>query len=273
MKLALCNEMFEGWRLADVFAVAAELGFDAVEIAPYTVAESAYDITPAQRNAIRRDAERAGVEIAGLHWLFVSPKGLSLNGPDAALRATTRDYLMELVRFCSDVGGRIMVLGSPQQRNVVEGVTRDEAFAYARDTFRACAELAGELDVLLCMEPLTTKSTNFITTPTEALSLIEAVNHPNFQMILDVYSSSAENLDIPFEIRRFAPWIRHVHANDDNGYLPGSGGADYDGIVAALREVAYAGYLSVEVFDFKPDPRVIASRTIEFLRKHVPVST
>jgi len=272
MKLALCNEMFEGWKLADVFAVAAELGFDAVELAPFTLADSVTEIPSRQRDAIRRDAERAGVEIAGLHWLFVSPKGLSLNGPDAALRAKTRDYLKELVRFCSDLGGRIMVLGSPQQRNVVEGVARDEAFAYARDTFRVCAELAGELDVVLCMEPLTSRSTNFITTPTEALTLIEAVHHPNFQMILDVYSSSAEKLDIPSEIRRFAPWIRHVHANDDNGYLPGSGGADYDGIIAALREVGYEGYLSVEVFDFKPDPLTIARRSIEFLRKYVPLS-
>lgn len=270
MKLAICNEMFEGWQLVDVFAVAAELGFDAVELAPFTLAESVRDIPPVQRDVIRRDAERFGVEIAGLHWLFASPKGLSLNGPDPVLRAKTREYLMELVRFCADLGGRVMVFGSPQQRNVLEGVSYEEAFAYARETFRACAELAGEYDVFLCLEPLTSRSTNFITTPQEAFSLIQSVDHPNFQMILDVYSSSAEGLDIPAEIRRFAPWIQHVHANDTNGYLPGSGGANYDAIVAALREVGYKGYLSVEVFDFKPDPRTVAAQSVEFLRRHVP---
>lgn len=270
MKLAICNEMFEGWSLVDVFAVAAELGFDAVEVAPFTLAESVRDISSVQRESIRRDAERVGVEIAGLHWLFVSPKGLSLNGPDPTLRAKTREYLMELVRFCADLGGRIMVFGSPQQRNVVEGVSYEEAFAYARETFRACAELAGEWNIVLCLEPLTSRSTNFITTPEEAFSLVQAVDHPNFQMMLDVYSSSAEGVDIPAAIRRFAPWIRHVHANDSNGYLPGSGEANYDALVAALREVGYEGYLSVEVFDFKPDPRTIAVRSVEFLRRYVP---
>lgn len=273
MKLAICNELFEGWTTRDVFAYAANAGYDGVELAPFTLAESAFDIDGARREAIRREAEDIGVAIVGLHWLFVSPKGLSLNGPDAALRTRTRDHLMELTRLCADLGGELMVIGSPQQRNVVEGVTREQAFEYARATFRECSELAGEMDVMLCLEPLTRQSTNFITNPSEAAGLIEAVNHPNFQMIVDVYSSSRENLDIPGEIRKHASRVRHIHANDDNGYAPGSGGVDYAPIVAALREIDYGGYLSVEVFDFKPDPKTIADRSVRFLRTHVPAMT
>ena len=270
MKLTICNEMFEDWDLSDVFHKAKEIGYEAVEIAPYTIKDSAFDITPSEREAIRRAAEEVGIEIAGLHWLFVKPEGLHVNGPDAALREKTRDYLLELVRLCSDLGGKVMVIGSPKQRNVVEGVTDEQAFEWARETFRASAELAGERDVLLCFEPLNSEITNFITTPDEALTLIEAVDHPNFQMILDVYSSSVEKLDIPAEIRKHADRIRHVHTNDDNGYVPGSGGADYPAIIAALREVGYDGYLSVEVFDFKPDPITIAQQSYDFLRGLVP---
>jgi sugar phosphate isomerase/epimerase len=265
MKLAICNELFERWDLPDTFALAGDLGFDGVELAPYTIAESAFDITARRRESIRIAADRAGVAIVGLHWLLVAPKGLHLTTPDATTRNATRDYFLELIRLCADLGGTIMVVGSPRERSLLEGVSYREAFEYARETFVRCAELAGDKGVTLCFEPLNSRSTDFINTPAEAAELIRAVGHPHFQMILDVYSSSAEGLDIPAEIRAHRNRIRHVHANDDNGYAPGSGHADYASIVQALREARYEGYLSVEVFDFRPDPETIARQSAKFL--------
>ncbi len=267
MKLAICNEMFEDWALTDVFRCASDLGYDAVELAPFTIAESAAQITPEQRDKIRRDADAAGVEIAGLHWLFVSPEGLHLTGPDPQVRQRTSDYLQELVRLCADLGGRLMINGSPNQRSVVEGVAPEEAFEHARTAFSAAAELAEERGVTICMEPLASKLTNFVNTPSQALELIRAVDHPSFRMILDVCASAAERLDMPAEIRAHADNLRHFHANDDNEYLPGSGNVDYPPIIDALREIGYDGYLSVEVFNFEPDPETIARQSIEFLRE------
>ena len=267
LKLGICNEMFEGWELADVFRCARDLGYEGVELAPFTIAESAGLISSRERGTIRRDAEDAGVEIVGLHWLFVSPKGLHLTGPDPDVRRRTRDYLVELAGLCGDVGGRVLVVGSPNQRSVEEGVSATEAFETARSAFRECAEVAAERGVTLCVEPLASKLTNFINTPDDAAKLIRAVDHPNCQMIVDVCASSAEALDIPREIRAHAEHLCHFHANDDNEYVPGSGGADYPGIVRALRDVRYEGYLSVEVFRFEPDPETIARQSIEYLRE------
>ena len=267
MKLAVCNEFFEGWEIGDVFAFAKEVGFDAVEIAPYTLADSVEQIQASERERIRKAADDCGVEIVGLHWLFVKPEGLHLTRPDEAARQKTRDYLLELTRFCADIGGRLMVIGSPQQRNIEEGVEYRQGFEWAADAFKDAADLAGELDVMLCFEPLNSNITNFIRNPDEALELIKAVDHPNFQMIVDVCSSSIERLDIPAEIRKHAPHIRHIHANDDNLYVPGSGGADYPPIIQALKEVGYDGYLSVEVFKFEPDPKTIAPASCHFLKQ------
>ena len=193
MKLAICNDIFEGWELRRVFVTARDLGYDVVELAPFAMAESASQITPAQRERIRRDADAAAVEITGLHWLFVSPAGLHLTGPDASVRVRTRDYLAQLVRLCADIGGKALVIGSPNQGSLVEGVTSGEAFEYARQVFRRSAVMAGELGVTLCIEPLASRLTNFINVPSQALELIEAVDHPSFRMILDVCASSAED--------------------------------------------------------------------------------
>ena len=266
MKLAICNEMFENWKIENVFEYAAKLGYDAVEIAPYTLAESVIDINQTERDRIKKAAEAAKIEIAGLHWLLTSPKGLYLNHPDAEIRARTKDYFLALVQFCADVGGQVMVIGSAKQRNVMEPLTYDQAWEYTREIFSDGAALAQERDVILCMEPLASRHTNFMNTPAEAVEMVKAMDNPNFQIILDVASTAGENLDMPTQIRQFAEHVSHFHSNDDNGYLPGSGNVDYPPIIEALKEINYTGYLSTEVFNFEPDAETIARRSIEFLK-------
>ncbi|RKY70080.1 MAG: hypothetical protein DRP97_04335, partial [Candidatus Latescibacterota bacterium] len=109
IKLSVCNEMFEGWDIEKVFRYAAELGYDGVEISPFTLADSVTEIAPERRREIRRAAREAGVEIVGLHWLLVSPKGLYINHPDDAIRRKTRDYMIALIECCGDLGGKVMV--------------------------------------------------------------------------------------------------------------------------------------------------------------------
>ena len=159
-----------------------------------------------------------------------------------------------------------MVIGSPNERNILDPLTPEQAWSYAQETFAACAEFAQEQNVILCMEPLTSEATNFINTPAAAVEMVKAVDNPNFQIILDVTSTAAENLDMPTQIRKYAEHVAHFHTNDDNGYLPGSGNVDYPPIIEALKEINYTGYLSTEVFNFEPDPETIARQSIEFLQ-------
>ena len=94
MKLAICNEMFEDWKIEDVFDCAAQLGYRGVEIAPFTLADDVRDISSNQRDQIKKAAANSQVEIVGLHWLLVSPKGLYVNHPDNEIREKTLDYLV-----------------------------------------------------------------------------------------------------------------------------------------------------------------------------------
>ncbi|MBI2939455.1 MAG: sugar phosphate isomerase/epimerase [Chloroflexi bacterium] len=267
MRFAICNEMFQGWDLGSVFRLVAEVGYDAVELAPYTLAPSIFDLPVERRREIARSASACGLQIAGLHWLLVGPSGLHISHPDPEVRARTVTYLTELVNACADLGGKILVFGSPKQRDVLPGLGHAEASRLALETFSACARAAEIAGVTFCLEALPLEYTNFMTTTAEVVGLVRAIGSPNLRMVLDVKSMCSE-LAPPGElIQMAAPYLAHFHANDANLRGPGFGTTDFVPIFQALREVGYTGYISVEVFDYSLDPAVVARESLRYIRE------
>jgi len=267
MKFAICNEIFKGWKLEDTLACAARLGYSGVEIAPFTLADSVTDISATERQAMREAAAHSEIEIAGIHWVLVKPEGLYVNHPDAALRERTAKYFRDLVDFCADLGGKVMVVGSPKQRNVLPGVTREQAWDWAAATFRSAVAQAEQRNITICFEPLAPAETNFINTAAEALQFIQQVPSPRFKIILDVKAMCSETKPIPQIIRESWPHFAHFHANDRNLKGPGFGEVDFKPIAAALKEVGYQGFVSVEVFNFDEGAEVIASKSLDYLKR------
>jgi len=267
VKFAICNETYENWEFEDQLRNAAELGYEGVEVAPFTLAESVCDISADDRKGLRQKAKDCGVELVGLHWLLLGPKGLYLTDPDESVRETTVEYLRELIRFCSDIGGRTLVFGSPGQRNLKEGVTFDQAWGYAKESFGQAAETAAERDVFLLMESLPSPECNFIQTVDEALRMVDDVGHPNFQMMVDVKSMSAQGQPLAELILSVGDKLKHVHANDANRRGPGFGDTDFRPVLSALKGLNFDGYVSVEVFDYSPDPVTIARESLDYLKK------
>jgi sugar phosphate isomerase/epimerase len=267
VKFAICNEIFQGWKLDDTFAHAARLGYSGVEIAPFTLANSVTDVSAGERQRIRDAAARHQVEVAGIHWVLVKPEGLYINHPDESLRERTAQYFCDLVEFCADVGGKVVVVGSPKQRNLLAGVSRAQGWEWAAGTFRSAVARAEQRGVVICFEPLASAETNFINTAAEALEFVQQVPSPNFKIILDVKAMCSESKPIPAIIRDCWPHFGHFHANDRNLKGPGFGDVDFKPIAAALKEVGYGGFVSVEVFKFEEGAEVIAARSIEYLRQ------
>ena len=266
MKFAICNEIFQGWKLEDSFAHAARLGYSGMEIAPFTLANSVTDIRTGERQEIREEAARNQIEIAGIHWVLVKPEGLYINHPDRSLRERTARYFCDLVDFCADLGGKVMVVGSPKQRNMLPGVAREQAWEWATATFRNAVVQAEQRGVTICFEPLAPAETNFINTAAEAIEFVQRVSSPHFKIILDVKAMCSESKPMPSIIRESWPHFAHFHANDRNLKGPGFGDVDFKPIAAALKEVGYDGFVSVEVFKFEEGPEAIAARSIEYLR-------
>jgi sugar phosphate isomerase/epimerase len=267
MKFAICNETYQDWPFEQVVAHAASCGYDGVEIAPFTLDADPSRLGPADAAAAARAAAAAGIEIVGLHWLLAKPDGLHLTTPDADLGRRTVEFLLHLTRLCADMGGTIMVFGSPKQRNVPQGENYDDCFARAVDAFGEVCDAAEPLGVTLALEPLGPAETNFMVTTAETVRLMRAVNRPNCRLHLDVKAMATEDEPIEQIITGAAEHLAHFHANDANRRGPGFGEVDFVPIARALRTARYDGYVSVEVFDYKPDPQTIAERSLEYLKK------
>lgn len=270
MKFGICSEIFKEWNdIERTIDFVKETGYDGLEIAPFTLAQYVYDIPASTRAAIVRHAERAALEILGIHWVFVGPEGVHLTHPDPDIRAFTAKYMIDLVRFCGDVGGKVLVFGSPRQRNVGRDVTYNQAFGYAREVFEKALPACEQCGVTICMEQLTHWETNFCYTPEQAVELIEAVNHPNFQLLLDTKAMSFLEEDRATTIQKYGRYLRHYHANDTNFHGPGWGDVDFGPIFDALRAINYDRYVSVEVFRFEAGPEAIATRSLAYMKQFV----
>ncbi|HXG48176.1 MAG TPA: sugar phosphate isomerase/epimerase family protein [Methylomirabilota bacterium] len=267
MSFGICNEIFQQWKIEDAMGYAAKVGYDFIEIAPFTLAKYVTDVSQPRRQRLRDAAARAGIGISGIHWVLVQAEGMYLNHPDAAVRDRTSKYFCELVDFCADVGGRTIVVGSPKQRNIMEGVDPARAWEWAAVTFRDAVKCAEDRGVTICLEPLSPAETNFINTAADAIRFVTPFQSPAFRIILDVKAMCSEAKPIPQIIRESWPHFAYFHANDRNLKGPGFGDVDFKPIAAALREVGYTGVVSVEVFQFEEGPEAIATRSLEYLRR------
>lgn len=265
MKFAICNELFKDWNLQTIINYVAKIGYDGLEIAPFTLADSVSEISGTKRREIKSMAADTGLIITGLHWLLVKPEGLHISHPDKAVRERTIDYLKQLIDFCADIGGTNLIFGSPKQRNILPEVGPEKAWQYALEAFTACGEAAQKCGLTLCLEALPSNQTNFLNKNSEVLAMVKAINHPNVQMMLDVKSMCSEAITIPENIRSCRGFFKHVHANDANMRGPGFGDTDFRPIFETLQELNYQGFVSVEVFDFSPDPETIARKSLQYM--------
>ena len=269
MRIALCNEVIAPMPFPAQCEYAAKLGYDGLEVAPYTLSEEPQRMGAAQVAVARAAAEEAGIAVTGLHWLLVKPAGLSISSKDAAVRKRTLDVMFALVDLCAALGGRYLVHGSPQQRRLEAGETRAAATARARDCFAAVAERARQAGVLYCIEPLAPDATPLINTLDEAAALVEEIGNPALRTMLDCSAAGrAEQASLPELVERWVPrgMIAHVQVNDRNRRGPGQGEQTFAPLFAALKRSGYAGDVAVEPFDYVPDGPSAAARAIGYLR-------
>lgn len=266
MKFAICNEIFQNWKLEDAMRFAADTGYEGIEIAPFTIANYVTDIPKPERLRIRELATATAIPISGIHWVLVNTEGLHLTDPDADSMRRTSRYFEELVDFCADLGGKYIVIGSPRQRSLIGNTHYEQACEVAVQVLKGPTTRAEERDVLICFEPLAPSETNFINTAAQAVEFAKWMKSPNFKIILDVKAMCSESLSIPDIIRNSSGWVAHFHANDKNLKGPGFGDVDFRPIARALKEMRYDGYVSVEVFNFEEGPEMIATRSLQYLK-------
>src|ERR1700692_4809717 len=107
MRLAICNEVFQGWTFVDAAKAVRTAGYSGIEIAPFTLPDTSAE----KRREYRAILDSEGLTFSGLHWLMVAPKGLHVTTPDNTLRARSWQHIRGLIDLCADLGPNgVMVL-------------------------------------------------------------------------------------------------------------------------------------------------------------------
>lgn len=266
MRISLCNEVIRDLPFAAQCDLTARLGYDGIEVAPFTLdAEAPHLIPAARRVELRRAAEDAGLPITSLHWLLVAPPGISITSGDAAVRARTLDVVERLIGLAADLGATLLIHGSPQQRRVDAAGDAGRA----EETMAKAGEWAAAAGVVYCLEPLDRAQTNWCTTVAEAAAIVKRIGNPALRTMIDhCAAANGEDESVPALIERWMPTgkIAHIHLNDRNRRAPGQGHDRFGPVFAALQRTGYSGICAVEPFEYVPDGPTSAARAIGYLR-------
>lgn len=273
MKFALCNEVLQPLSFAQQCKLAADLGYDGLEVAPFTLAADPMQLTDADAARFRQAAADHGLQVFGLHWLLVAPTGLSIVSADAQVRRATVAVMTRLVELCQALGGSYLVHGSPRQRSVPEGSTREEAWERARECLAQAGAAAASAGLVYCLEPLSPRETDLFNTVAEAARMVDEIAQPALRTMIDCSAAGqAEAEPVSALMERWMPTgkVGHVQVNDPNRRGPGQGAMEFGPILDVLRRMEQAGHfpgiVGVEPFDYVPDGPGCAAHSIGYLR-------
>ncbi len=266
----ICNEIFQGWDFQKACRYIREAGYEGIEIAHFTLAETPELITTEDRRRYQNIMEEEGLQFIGLHWLMVAPKGLHVTTPDARVRERGWDHIRHLIDLCADLGPEgVMVFGSPQQRGTVNGATREEATRNFVDGLRSVAPLAHSRGVTILVEALPVAQTDVVLTLEEAAGIVNEIGSPAIRTMFDSHNAVDEKQSHAELVDRYFDLIRHVHVNETDGGHCGTGDYDFRPVLEVLGRRGYEGWISLEAFKFEPGAERIASESIQHLNSIV----
>lgn len=268
-RLSLCNEVLRELSFARQCETAAALGYEALELAPFTFSDDPARLAERDARGWADEAAAAGLRISSLHWLLVRPLGLSLTTDDQAVRSRTIDLLRHLIGLAAAAGADVLVHGSPQQRSPQPGQSVRDATARLEAALAELAPHAAAAGVVYCIEPLARNETPVINTVAEAAALVDRIGSPALRTMLDVSAASQAESEAPADVlRRYlaSGHIAHVQLNDRNRRGPGQGDTPLAPVLAVLHEAGYRGWMAVEPFEYVPDGPGCAAQSAQHVR-------
>ena len=238
---------------------AKELGFDAIEIFP----PGPDAVDPIELRNLLSDT---GLSVAavgtGAGWV---KHKLTLTSPDPDIRRQALAFVAAMIDFAA-VFDAPVIIGSMQGR-WGEGVSRETALGFLTQAIVELGNRAAKFNLPVLYEPINRYETNLINRLDDGVALLKSLTSSNVKLLADLYHMNIEEVNLPAAIRAAGPFLGHVHFADSNRRAAGMGHTDFAPIVAALRDIGYADYLSAEVLPL-PDSMSAAKQTIESFRKY-----
>lgn len=274
-KLSVCNELYGQAGFADSCRSMRRAGWAGIEIAPFTLMQEATRLPAKRRREIRDIIVSEGLRFVGLHWLTVGPEGLHVTTPDETVRRRSWEYVRGLVELCADLRterstGGVMVFGSPMQRRTTGGLTRAQAETNFIEGVRTIVPDLEASGVTLCVEALPTDQCDVIISLDRAAEIVDEIGSPMVQTMFDSHNAIEEEQPHDELVSKHWSKIRHIHVNELDGSYPRKGGGyDFKPVLQVAADRNFAGWVSMEVFDFSPGAERIVTESIAYLKDEI----
>ncbi len=237
-----------------------------VEIAPSLFWEEPVESSLDERRNIKKLIEGYGLRIVSLHTLLYTRPDLGIFA-SRETRQKTKEYIFQLGSLAADMNCRLMVLGSPKNR-MRKSLDDVDVRQIAVDFFSSLANMLSNVGVILCIEPLSRKEADFITSALEGLRYVREVNHLNFRLMLDSKSMHLEKENYDMVVAECINYLEHVHVNDPGNSPLETMGVNHKSFGDALRYHGYDKTVSLEVGRGFGNPMDVMSDCIGKMKKY-----
>jgi sugar phosphate isomerase/epimerase len=249
VKLSVCSGNYGKNPMDWIITRVKELGYDGVEF-PVVFQIPPEKTSQLERKQLRGQLKEAELELSAFHHVF--PSGASLVSANAKLRREAINHTKEVIRLAQDLGCGIIVLGGGGARMRSPDVSLHQGLEWLGEAYEECGHVAEDMGITLAIEPLNRYETNTLLNFDETLQMIREVNCDAVKIMGDTFHMNIEERSLFDSFLKAGENLVHVHIADSNRLAPGRGHIDFRGIVKALKEIGYQGYLSLEVYAISP---------------------
>ena len=242
----------------------AGIGYDGIEIG--AAAPHAYPshLNKDRRKTIKRILDDNGIAVSSMLPAPGGGPGFNVASPLEEERLEAIDQYKQVIELCADLGGPTVMYIAGWQ---IYGTSRIQAWDWSRQALGEIAKRAADLGVNLVVEPTPTDS-NLVESCDDAIEMMEQVGAKNVGLMFDTQHAYYRN-EVPTDyVYRMGKNLRHIHLSEFGRFPPGAGRGDFVGLVSALRQIGYEGYLTMEIGFNRRDvePDLVARQAYEYIK-------
>lgn len=273
MKLAFSSNAFRNYSLIDSIEILSEIGYSGIEIMADIPHAYPLDLSLKDIEKIKDALSRHNMEVSNINAFMLRAEGdvyhPSWIEKDPVLRFRRAVHTLRCVELAANLGAKTV---STEPGGPLNGAAPEEAMRLFKEGLLSIRHRAFERGVKILIEP---EPGLLINSGDDFLKIHNELDPEVFGLNFDIGHFYCAGSDCAEEIARLKDFTAHFHLEDipesreHRHLLPGEGAIDIPGVIKAIRETGYDGYVTVELYAHENNPVEAAARSFEYLSKFI----
>jgi sugar phosphate isomerase/epimerase len=252
------------YPLEEVIKRLSRIGYEGIEIGAASPHAYPPTLTKERRKEIKRVLDHYGMKVSSMLPALSGGPGHNVASPIPEERRHTIEHLKEIAELCEQWECST-ILYIPGWR--VFGTSLEQAWEWSIEALSEVADAAANYGCTLVIEP-TSFDSNIVDRCEDAIKMMKEVNKPNVKLMFDTFHALYRREPSTDYIYTMGKDLHHIHISDNDRLAPGQGRGDFVGVVEALKDIGFDGYLTMEIgFDRRDvEPDYVARQAYEYLK-------